>query len=246
VDAYRWSQLHEHAHLSTMATAGETAGAMAHELNQPLAAILSNAQALRHLLLAPAPPAREDTEPILQDIIDAARRAADVIARVRRLIRNETFEMVPIDVNTVAHDVVHIVTHSPGAGAIRLDEQLAAGGSVVPGDRVQLQQVLLNLLQNAVQAVSAHRLSGGWVAIVTRPLPSAIEVVVSDNGPGIPASALGRVFDAFYTTKREGLGLGLSISRSIVELHGGTLTAANRAGGGAEFTVSLPTAHRTG
>ena len=235
-------QLHEHAHLSTMATVGETAGALAHELNQPLAAMLSNAQALRHLLAGDRPDEVE-IESIIQDIIDADKRAADVIARVRRLIRKDPFEMQPVDVNAVARDVVHIVTQTPLSAHVHVDERFATSGGVVSGDRVQLQQVLLNLLQNAVQAVGGHLPSGGRVMVATSAGASTVEVVVSDNGPGIPLQELHKVFDPFYTTRRDGLGLGLSISRTIVELHGGTLRATNGAGGGAVFTVTLPKAH---
>jgi C4-dicarboxylate-specific signal transduction histidine kinase len=232
--------LHELAHLNMMAAVGELAASVAHELNQPLTAVLSNAQALRRLLRSneTALDTREELEEIVEDIIEQDKRAAEVLARIRRLLKKETIDRALLDVNGVVADVTRMFG-SDAAVPVELD--LVPGLPPVRGDRVQLQQVVLNLVQNAMHA---DRSPGGntskRVVVHTRLERDGIRIVVTDTGPGIAADVMPRVFEPFFTTKREGLGLGLSISRSIVELHGGRIAARNLPEGGAEFSVVLP------
>lgn len=231
--------LHDLAHVNVLASIGQTAAAVAHELNQPLTAVLSNAQALRRLL------AREGrTSPlvdeILADIISEDRRAGDVIERMRRLMKKDVFDWAPVDVNAIVQDVTRVMAPEAANLGVRVETDLAASLPMPFGDRIQLQQVLLNLVQNGIQAAAANERRGGRVRVVTSGVAPGLEVSVSDTGPGIAAEVMPRLFEAFYTTKTTGLGLGLSISRTIVEQHGGSLVPSTAAEGGAEFIVRLP------
>jgi signal transduction histidine kinase len=230
--------LHELAHVNVLASMGQTAAAVAHELNQPLTAVLSNAQALRRLL------ARDGrlnpiAEEILDDIISEDRRAGDVIDRMRRLMKKDVFDWAPVDVNAIVRDVTRLMGPDAARLGVRLETELAPALPMPHGDRIQLQQVMLNLVQNGIQAAADER-RGGSVRVVTTASAPGLAVSIVDNGPGIADEVLPRLFEAFYSTKNKGLGLGLSISRTIVEQHGGSLVATNAAGGGAEFIVRLP------
>jgi C4-dicarboxylate-specific signal transduction histidine kinase len=237
-------QLREHlrglSHLNMVAAVGEMAASVAHELNQPLTAVLSNAQALRRIIAAgegDSPLAAE----IVEDIIAQDKRAGEIITRIRRLLKKETIDWMPVDVNGLVGDVCHMFggAGTPGSPSIALE--LAASLPVVRGDRVQLQQVVLNLVQNAQHAMrDADSLAASRVMVSTGAGDGGVHIAVRDHGAGIAADQIGRVFEPFFSTKHEGLGLGLAISRSIVELHGGNITARNRPEGGAEFLVRLP------
>ncbi len=229
--------LHELAHLNMMAAVGELAASVAHELNQPLTAVLSSAQALRRLMSS----GQSDPEmmaEIVEDIISQDKRAGDVLESIRRLLKKETIERARLDVNGVVADVTRMFGSNAGV-PVELD--LVPGLPPVRGDRVQLQQVVLNLVQNALHAArSSGRPTAKRVLVHTRLELDGIRIGVVDAGPGLAADVIDRVFEPFFSTKREGLGLGLSISRSIVELHGGRISARNLPGGGAEFSVLLP------
>jgi C4-dicarboxylate-specific signal transduction histidine kinase len=228
------------AHLNRVASMTELATSIAHELNQPLAAILSNAQAARRLLQK-SPPDIAETLAALGDIVDDDRRAGKIIQRMRAMLKKGEPSANAQDLNALAGDVSRLVGNDAllRGAVLRLD--LARGLPRVRGDGIQLQQVLLNLVVNALDAV-AERPAGGRLVVVRTRSEGAdrVELSVEDSGKGIAPADMERVFEAFYTTKAEGLGVGLAISRSIVEAHGGRLWAENNPSEGAIFRCALP------
>jgi signal transduction histidine kinase len=236
------------AHLNMLAGMGELVGSVAHEVCQPLAASLSNAQALRRMLATK----RHDPDEIpqiLDDIIAQNRRASDVLLRLRKTVSKEQFDWARIDLNELLHDTVRLVTDRAVQLGVRLVLNPAPELPAVRGNRVQLQQVIVNIVLNAMHATADRAAaagprpvptSGGVVRLETVCTARDVRLSVTDSGPGIAPDAMARLFEPFFTTKPEGLGLGLSISHSIVALHGGFLTAHNPPAGGAEFTVTLP------
>ena len=237
VDLEVMERLHELAHLNMVAALGELAASVAHELNQPLTAVLSNSQALRRMVDASA--AGTEAHEVLDDIIDQTRRASEVTRRMRTLLKKEPFGWTPVDVNAIVEDVTRIISHEATGRGVTVATDLMPGLPAARGDRVQLRQVLLNLVLNAMQAASGV---GGRASVVvaTKACAEGLQITVTDSGPGIAAGAEGRVFEPFFTTRADGLGMGLSISRSIVELHGGRIQARNLPAGGAEFALLLP------
>jgi two-component system, LuxR family, sensor kinase FixL len=179
---------------------------------------------------------------ILDDIISEDKRAGDVIQRMRRLLKKEIFDWVPVDLNAIVQDVTRLMGHEATQSGVELVADLAPGLPATQGDRVQLQQVMLNLVQNGVHAAAGRRHPNGGVRVATVLDGAQVTVSVRDSGPGIDAATLPRLFDPFFTTKAKGLGLGLAISRTIVEQHGGSIEARNTPGSGAEFSVRLPAA----
>jgi len=230
----------ELAHLTRVATLGELSGAMAHELSQPLTAILSNAQAAQRLICRSEPDLVE-IESILADIVDDDRRAGEVIDRLRAMLRKEELQFLPVDLNHVIAEVLALERSDLISRRVTVQLQLAEDLPPVRGDRVQLQQVLLNLMLNACEAMAALPPAARRVVVTTTRDGDASQVNVEDRGSGIPADALDRMFEPFFTTKKHGLGMGLSICRSIVEVHGGRLWVSNNEGPGATFHLSLPT-----
>jgi PAS domain S-box-containing protein len=235
------------AHVSRISTMGELAASLAHELNQPLTAILSNAQAaLRFLGREPADLA--EVREILQDIVQDNSRAGEVIRRMRALVKKEKLEFAPLDLGALICDVVTLL-HSD---AILLNVEIAieATGDMPPvvGDKVQLQQVVLNLLLNAFDAMKESPRNERKVSILTELYGRMVKVSVRDTGPGLTPEKRARLFQPFYTTKLQGLGMGLSICRSIIEAHQGHLWAenspiwsdANPSRRGATFSFTLP------
>ena len=239
-DAHR----RELAHLSRVATLGELTGALAHELSQPLTAVRSNAQAAWHLLRR-EPLDREELRAALDDIIRNNRRAGAVIDRLRALLRKESTAFQPVDVNDVVRDVIDLAHSEIVSRRIRLTSRLMPAMPVVQGDRIQLQQVLLNLVLNACDAMSEADSSQRQLVLATGFTDGFVQLAVSDGGPGIPENQLERVFEPFVTFRQQGLGLGLAISRSIVSDHGGSISAENNPEGGATFRCLLPIARVT-
>ena len=234
----------ELAHCLRLSTIGELTSSIAHELNQPLAAILANAQTARRLMAAAPRPGRdEEIEEILEDIISEDRRAGEVIRGVRQLLRKGAREPAQVDLNALVREVLRLVANNALIREVSLRRTLELSELNVLGDRVQLQQVLLNLLVNALEAMPdspGERL----VCISTEKVPSGMATVsVADTGRGLAMGAEAEVFEPFYTTKPDGLGMGLSIARSIVEAHGGTISAASGARGGALFSFTVPLAN---
>jgi two-component system sensor kinase FixL len=227
-------------HLTRVAVLGELSGALAHELNQPLAAILTNAQAARRFLKQETADLREVRD-ILDDIVSEDQRAGEVIRRLRALFMHGEPVLQPLDINELVRDAL-VLTHSTlSERKVPVVLKLGAGLGVVQGDGVQLQQVLLNLIVNACEAMSATvvRQLGLATSAVGK---GNVQIAVTDTGPGIAPDVIGKVFDAFFTTKAHGLGFGLSITRTIIVKHGGRIEAANRPEGGVVFRVTLPLA----
>jgi C4-dicarboxylate-specific signal transduction histidine kinase len=220
------------AHVSRVTTLGEMAASIAHEVDQPLSGVVINANACLRFL-AGAPPDLDEVQAGLQAIARDGRRAADVIARIRPLARRTEPEREPLDINGVIREVVALADGEMRTTRASLRTELAGNLPRVLGDRVQLQQVVLNLLMNGLEAM---------VAVVSRPRELVIRtaresndrvrVAVQDSGPGIDPQLASCMFDAFFTTKPGGMGMGLSISRSIVEQHGGRLEVVPNDGPG--------------
>jgi two-component system sensor kinase FixL len=229
----------ELAHCLRLSTVGELATSIAHELNQPLTAILANAQAAGRLLADDRDGARAELREMLEDIVSEDRRAGEVIRGVRLLLRKGERNAVDLDVDALVRDVLRLVANDAMIRDVDLSAELDLAGAFVRGDRVQLQQVLLNLLLNALEAIPDGP-GPRTVTIRTAPGPGGTAIVsVTDTGRGLPAGTEAAVFEPFYTTKADGLGMGLSIARSIVEAHGGTISAAGSADG-ARVTFTLP------
>ena len=219
---------------------GELVSAVTHELTQSLTASFGNAQTLKRMLPDPRV-TREELAPVVDDIAAANREATHVIERVRQLIRKEPFDMKAVDLNAVVMDVVQVLNSSAASEGVLLVADLDPDLPAINADRVQLRQVAMNLVLNAVQATRGGPVHPPVVRIATAGANSVVSITVDDAGPGIAADAMPRLFEPYFTTKANGLGMGLSISRSIVECHGGSIAAANIPAGGARFTVHLPT-----
>jgi PAS domain S-box-containing protein len=222
-------QREELAHALRTATMGELAASLAHEINQPLTAILANAQAARRLLAAPRHD-HEDLQEALADIGEDARRAAQIIGRLRALVRKQDTQPEPVDLNAIAMGVAALLRHDLRRKGIAVTFDLSQSLPPVPTDSVQLQQVVLNLLVNASDAVVAGGDTRREITVVTVSNgDGSVELSVSDTGGGMLASELERIFAPFVSTKPQGLGLGLAIGRSIVSAHGGRMWATRNA-----------------
>jgi signal transduction histidine kinase len=234
-------QRNELTHLSRVTTLGELSGSLAHELNQPLAAILSNAQAAQRFL------ARGNTDlaeiqDILKDIVSEDNRAVEVIQRLRLLLKKGEVQHLPVNLNKVVEEVLKIVNSDLMNHNITVNVDLDQKLPAVIGDRVQLQQVLLNLIMNACEAMSHTH--AGRRRLFVRTEPNGVDkalVSVGDQGPGIPSESLESIFEPFFTTKLQGMGLGLPICCTIITAHGGHLWATNNTPRGAIFHFKLPT-----
>ena len=232
-------QRSELAHLSRVTMLGELSGSMAHELNQPLTAILSNAQAALRFL-AHDDVDLDEVRDILADIVDQDNRAGEIIRRLRVLLKKGEVQQRPLDVNDLVREVLKLLSSDLANQNVSASTNLALALPTVTGDRVQLQQVLLNLLINACDAMSGVD-SDRQIVVSTEMADGAgVRFSVSDRGAGISAERLEHVFDPFFTTKTHGLGLGLSVCRTIITAHGGKLWAANNPERGATFCFTLP------
>jgi len=229
-------------HVTRVATMGELAASLAHELNQPLAAILSNAQAAQRLMVRGRPDL-DEVRGALEDIVNDDRRAGEVIRRIRALLKRGDLERAPLEVNEVVEEIVSLLHSEAVVKGISVRLDLVSGLPTVLGDRIQLQQVIMNLLMNGMEAMSDTQPDFREVVVRTsRHEPDYVEVAIQDSGTGIEPENLERIFGPFYTTKPEGMGMGLSICRSIVQGHGGHLWATNNPDRGATFHFTLPTA----
>ena len=231
----------ELAHLSRVAVLGELTGTLAHELSQPLTAVLGNAQAARRLL-DHTPIDVAELKDALDDIINNNRRAGAVIDRLRALLRKEDTPRQPVDLNDVAREVVELAHGELLSHHVTVTNALMPEAPVVRGDRVQLQQVVLNLVLNACDAMISTPVPQRQPVLATRAENGFVELLVSDRGVGIPQEDLERVFEPFVSFHKRGLGLGLTISRSIVDAHEGSIRAENNADGGATFRCCFPVA----
>jgi PAS domain S-box-containing protein len=229
----------ELAHASRLALMGELTASIAHEINQPLGAILSNADAAE-MMLESSSPAFDQVRDILSDIRKDDVRASEVIRRLRVLLSKHEMESRPLNLNEVMSEVLALIRAESRRRGVTMESNLDDDLPLVRGDRVHLQQVLLNLVFNGMEAMANSPVKR--ITLCTRANENgSAEVEVSDTGPGIRPDRLTRVFDAFFTTKKQGMGLGLSIARSLVHAHGGQILAENTPDGGATFRVTFPT-----
>jgi signal transduction histidine kinase len=234
----------ELAHINRFSMAGELTATIAHELNQPLGAILTNVETAELMVKSPVLDLKEISE-ILSDIRRDDVRATEVIGRLRTLLKKVPFELKAIDLNDVAQETVRFLSALAIAKEVELISLIAPAPLPIKGDQVQLQQVVLNLVVNAMDAMSDMPSIGRRISITTARDGDSTCLSVSDVGPGIPVDQLKQVFEPFFTTKPEGMGMGLSIARTIVEAHGGQLLAENLAGRGTAFHIRLPLAEQT-
>jgi two-component system, LuxR family, sensor kinase FixL len=227
------------SHLTRVAMLGELSGALAHEINQPLTAILSNTQTAQRLLRRPSADVADMVE-ILADIEHDTRRASDVIKRLRVLLRKGEIQLQPLFLNDIVQEVLDFAHADLVTRNVAVDTYLEQGMPEVLGDRVQLQQVVLNLVMNACEAMSGTPALARRLRVYTAPDTNGmLRVSIGDCGVGIAQGQLEKVFEPFFTTKDHGLGLGLSISRSLITAHGGRLWAESNSQGGATFHFSL-------
>jgi signal transduction histidine kinase len=236
-------RLLELIHLSQSATVSALSASIGHELNQPLSAMRNNAEAAE-LILQGAKPDLNLVRQILADIREDDQRASDIIVRLRGLLRKQSaINWQEFDVNDVVGSVGHILRAEAGRRHVDLVLTLAAGELKVRADRVHIQQVIISLATNAMEAMPDATAALRQLTFETNLLDGLkVQVSLADTGPGIPTDHLVGVFDAYYTTKPTGMGLGLPIARAIVELYGGRLWANNRPGGGAVMRFVLPLA----
>ena len=229
----------ELTHVQRVAAVGELAATLAHELNQPLAGILSNAQAALRFLDGPAPDLIE-VRAALEDVVEDEKRASAVIRRVRAFLKKEEEPRVAVDVNVALAEVITLLRGQMTGGRVDVDLRLHPQLPLVLGDRVELEQVLLNLLLNAIEALEDSERPGKLIVETFKEGEDIVFVTISDSGLGVPRDVASRMFEPFFTTKTDGLGMGLSISRSIVERHKGRLWCEEVEGGGTRLVVELP------
>jgi two-component system sensor kinase FixL len=230
----------EVAHLLRVASLGELSSALAHELSQPLTAILGNAEAAR-LFIAGNKFDPQELDEILSDIVADDKRAGEVVGRLRTLLKKGNFQLQPLQANDLVHEVLKLLRHDLAAHAVRVVTDLSADLPIIRGDRVQLEQVLINLILNASDAMSQVAENARALTIRSRTVENnVVEISVYDSGTGIPPGNEEQIFEAYHTTKPLGLGLGLSLSRSIALAHGGRLWAENKSTQGAVFHFTIP------
>jgi PAS domain S-box-containing protein len=230
----------ELAHANRVATMGQLSASIAHEVNQPIAALLTNAKtAVRWL--ARQPPNLEKAKPLMDRIIGDGERAADIVSRIRDLSKKTPARKEDVEINEAILEIVGLTRAAMSEHNVSATMRLSEGLPHILGDRIQLQQVMLNLIMNAIEAMSEVREGSRELLISTRRTESdGVLITVCDSGPGLPQANPERLFEAFYTTKSNGLGMGLSICRSIVEAHGGRLWTTPNQPHGAVFSVMLP------
>jgi C4-dicarboxylate-specific signal transduction histidine kinase len=237
------------AHITRMTTMGELTASIAHEINQPLTAVVNNANACLGLL----PDGSVDLQEVRQaltEIVDDANRASAIIGRIRESAKKAPFEKTSLDLNGIVTDVLALARYESVSRQTTIRVELARDLPLISGDRVQLQQVLLNLVMNGMDAMNTVEQSKRVLAIFgrrdVRDGSPVVLLSIQDAGTGFNPEDMARLFEAFYTTKTHGMGMGLAISRSIIEAHGGRLWAELNAGPGATFLFTLPCASNPG
>ena len=230
----------ELAHVNRFSTAGELTASIAHEINQPLGSILTNAETAEAILKSPSPDIAELERDIVNDILQDDRRATEVIRRMRSLLKKAPFELKNLDLNDVVRETVEFLSTLAVGRKVELVSVITPDALPILGDRIQLQQVILNLVVNGIDAMKDTPSENRIISIRTSRVEKFAELSVSDRGPGIPEDKLKEVFEPFFTSKAEGMGMGLSIARTIIEAHNGLISAKNRDHGGASFRIRLP------
>jgi PAS domain S-box-containing protein len=230
----------ELAHVTRMTTLGELTASIAHEVNQPLAAVVANAEAGLRWLDRESPDIAKARRSV-EWIIDDGNRASEVIRRVRSLATKTSIEKVPLNINDVIGETILLVQRELSSRRVALRTDLAPALPAILGDRIQLQQVVINLVMNGLEAMQSVTDRPRELVIRShQDGAQLVRVAVTDSGGGISAENADRLFSAFFTTKSSGMGMGLSICRSIIETHGGRMSAANNVGPGATFQFTLP------
>jgi signal transduction histidine kinase len=232
-------RLTELARVVRFSTAGELSASIAHEINQPLAAILSNAETAGVVLQSSKPDMTELKE-IVEDIVEDDRRISEIIRRMKSLLTKTPFELKSLDLNDLVRDTVELLSAVAVARKVKLNSMTNSDTLPILGDRIQLQQVILNLIVNGIDAMKDVSGVNRIISIRTSRVEEFAELSVSDRGSGIAEDKLKDVFQPFYTSKAEGMGMGLSIARTIIEAHHGLIWAKNRDHGGASFRIKLP------
>jgi signal transduction histidine kinase len=234
-------RLTELAHFNRNSTVGQLTASIAHELSQPLGAILTNAETAE-LMLKESSPNLDEVREILGDIRRDDQRASEVIRRLRSVLKKTPFETKDLDLNEAVRQVIGFVTAMAHGRDIALKCGTTSVALNVKGDAVQLQQVILNLMMNAIDAISEAEAKEREVSVTTNLSGTSAEIWISDTGTGIATRDLNSLFDPFFTTKPQGMGMGLAIARTIIEAHRGQISAENRLSGGALFIIRLPLA----
>ena len=229
----------ELAHVNRFATAGELTASIAHEINQPLGSILANAETAEEILKSSNPDIAEVRE-IVRDIIHDDQRATEVIKRMRSLLKKAPFEQKQFDLNEVVQETVRFFSSLAVGRRFEMVSVITPETLPILGDRIQLQQVILNLVVNGIDAMKDTPSDNRVISIRTSRVENFAQLSVSDRGSGIPDDKLKEVFEPFFTSKAEGMGMGLSIARTIIEAHQGVISAKNRDHGGASFRIRLP------
>jgi signal transduction histidine kinase len=232
-------RMSELAHVNRFSTAGELTASIAHEINQPLGAIQSNAEAMELELDSPSPDIDEIKE-IAGDILRDQGRASEVIRRLRSTLKKAPFELCDIDLNDLVGETVKFLSALAVGRQVELSNSTSSTPLPIRADRIQLQQVILNLIINAMDAMSDMPRAKREIAVQTAHINGYAELSVSDAGSGIPSDKLTNIFEPFFSTKAQGMGIGLSIARTIVEAHDGLIWAENQTTGGAVFHIKLP------
>jgi signal transduction histidine kinase len=228
------------AHAHRVTTMGELTASIAHEVNQPITGVITRAQAAVRWLGA-HPPDLTKVRQALDAIVKDGGRAGDVIGRIRALIKKEPPRHDRLDINEAILEVVEVTRSELRRHGVLLRTELATGLPLTRGDRIQLQQIILNLIMNAVEAMSdAGKGARDLLISTAEEVSDGVLVAVRDSGPGLSPESLAHLFDPFYTTKPSGMGMGLSICRSIIEAHGGHIWATANVPQGASFYFSLP------
>jgi C4-dicarboxylate-specific signal transduction histidine kinase len=230
----------ELAHANRVATMGQLSASIIHEVKQPIASTVINAQAALRFL-EHRPPHLEQAQRVLAQLVQDGMRASDIVDGIRALSKKAPSRKERLDINAAIRGVIELTRGEAVANGVSVQIDLAQGLPLVEGDRVQFQQVILNLILNAIEAMSGADEGARELLVSTgKAEPNGVHVGVRDSGPGLAPAALERVFDAFYTTKSSGLGMGLTICRSIIESHGGRLWAAGHTPRGAFFQFTIP------
>ncbi len=228
------------AHAARISTLGELATSIAHEVNQPLSAIVTNGETSLRWLTRDIPNLAK-VEQLTARIVASARRASEIIHRLRAMAVRDAPERTTLHLNEVVEEALLFVRHDLEARSIELSLKLDAELSPIIADRVQLQQVIVNLLVNSIQAISHGDRAVRKLDIATRDDGAgSVSFAIHDSGPGIADEDLDRIFDSFFSTKSAGMGIGLTICKSIVTSHGGSIVASNHPDGGAQFEFTLP------
>ena len=241
-DSLRQAQA-ELSHVTRITTLGELAASIAHEVNQPLSGVVSNGSACLRWLAGGAPDLDEIREAV-RDIVRDGKRAADVITRIRALATKRTMPREKLDLNETIREVLALIGDEAKRKSVMIRTRFADDVFPVLGDRVQLQQVVLNLVMNSLEAMSSVSERARELVITTGNIDAGqVQITVEDSGTGVDPNTIERIFDPFYTTKPSGMGMGLSISRSILQNHGGRLWPAPNDGPGTSFHFTLPQCH---